>query len=408
MQRESARFASHPPGSVPKVQQRLEMILAIFALCSFAASVSSRAVDPLTAMIAEHFSVAVTTAALLSSAYALPFALFQPVLGPVGDIWGKSRLLRLSLWILAFSLLAGAFAPSISILIVLRFIGGMASGGTVPSGMALIGDRFSGEKRQVALSRFVGAGLLGQIFSASAAGVLAVTFGWQAAFLVAGAITLVAAIIASIYLREPANRQQRSFSLAEAIRGYRMVFANPRAYLCFGTVMAEGIALWGVTPFIADLLITSDTGGTREAGIIIGGIGVGGVLFTLVLPMMLRTMGQTLLMAGGGVVATAGLIGLAMELDWMTVAALFAVTGFGYMMLHNSIQTHSVELAPTARSSAYSMHAFFFFTGQSLGPILFGLVQHAAGAFTALVACAILFAATGIIVALLFARLQRV
>jgi predicted MFS family arabinose efflux permease len=113
-------------------------------------------------------------------------------------------------------------------------------------------------------------------------------------------------------------------------------------------------------------------------------------------------------MAGGGVVATAGLIGLAMELDWMTVAALFAVTGFGYMMLHNSIQTHSVELAPTARSSAYSMHAFFFFTGQSLGPILFGLVQHAAGAFTALVACAILFAATGIIVALLFARLQRV
>jgi predicted MFS family arabinose efflux permease len=384
------------------------MILAIFALCSFAASVSSRAVDPLTAMIAEHFSVAVTTAALLSSAYALPFALFQPVLGPVGDIWGKSRLLRLSLWILAFSLLAGAFAPSISILIVLRFIGGMASGGTVPSGMALIGDRFSGEKRQVALSRFVGAGLLGQIFSASAAGVLAVMFGWQVAFLVAGAITLVAAIIASIYLREPANRPQRSFSLAEAIRGYRMVFANPRAYLCFGTVMAEGIALWGVTPFISDLLITSGTGGTREAGIIIGGIGVGGVLFTLVLPTMLRTMGQTLLMAGGGVVATAGLIGLAMERDWMTVAALFAVTGFGYMMLHNSIQTHSVELAPTARSSAYSMHAFFFFTGQSLGPILFGLVQHAAGAFTALVACAILFAATGIIVALLFARLQRV
>jgi predicted MFS family arabinose efflux permease len=237
--------------------------------------------------------------------------------------------------------------------------------------------------------------------------VLAVAFGWQAAFLVAGGITLVAAIVASLYLREPANLEPRQFNLTEAIRGYRLVFANPRAYLCFGTVMAEGIALWGVTPFIADLLITSGTGGTREAGIIIGGIGVGGVLFTLALPMLLRTMGQTLLMAAGGVVATAGLMGLALELHWVTVAALFAVTGFGYMMLHNSIQTHSVELAPTARSSAYSMHAFFFFTGQSLGPILFGLAQHGAGAFPALIACSVLFAVTGIAAGLLFARLAR-
>ena len=150
-----------------------------------------------------------------------------------------------------------------------------------------------------------------------------------------------------------------------------------------------------------------DVRGTREAGIIIGGIGVGGVLFTVALPMMLRTMGQTLLMVLGGVVATAGLIGLALELPWAAVAFLFTVTGFGYMMLHNSIQTQSVELAPTARSSSYSMHAFFFFTGQSLGPILFGLVQHGAGAFSALVACSILFAATGIIAGLVFARLAR-
>ncbi len=381
------------------------MILAIFALCSFAASVSSRAVDPMTALIAQDFAVPVATAALLSSAYALPFALFQPVLGPIGDIWGKSRLLRASLWIVAISMLAGAFAPTLWVLIVLRFVGGLGGGGTVPSGMALIGDRFAGPARQIAISRFVAAGMMGQIFSASIAGVLAEAYGWRATMLLAGGIAVVAAIIASVMLREPPERVERRFSVAEAVRGYKLVFANPKAYLCFGTVMAEGIALWGVTPFVADLLMRAGTGATREAGFAIGAIGVGGLACTFVLPLLLRSFGRTMMMATGGVLGAVGLGALSLGLAAPAVIGAFAVTGFGYMMLHNSIQNESVELAPSARSSAYSMHAFFFFTGQSLGPIIVGLLLASFGAATAMAVCAALFAVTGIVVGLLFARL---
>jgi predicted MFS family arabinose efflux permease len=381
------------------------MMLAIFALSSFAASVSSRAVDPMTALIAQDFAVPVATAALLSSAYALPFALFQPVLGPIGDIWGKSRLLRASLWIVAFSMLAGAFAPSLWLLMLLRFVGGVGGGGTVPSGMALIGDRFTGPSRQIAISRFVAAGMMGQIFSASIAGVLADAYGWRATMLLAGVIALVAAIVATLTLREAPGRPERRFSIAEAVAGYRLVFANPKAYLCFGTVMAEGIALWGVTPFIADILMRAGTGATREAGFAIGAIGIGGLACTFALPLLLRVLGRTAMMATGGVLGAAGLLALSMGLGSAAVIAAFAVTGAGYMMLHNSIQNESVELAPSARSSSYSMHAFFFFTGQSLGPIVVGLLLAGYGTATAMAVCAALFAATGIVVGLLFARL---
>ncbi len=381
------------------------MMLAIFALCSFAASVSSRAVDPMTALIAQDFAVPVATAALLSSAYALPFALFQPVLGPIGDIWGKSRLLRASLWIVAFSMLAGAFAPSLWLLMLLRFVGGVGGGGTVPSGMALIGDRFTGPSRQIAISRFVAAGMMGQIFSASIAGVLAEAYGWRATMLLAGVIALVAAIVATLTLREAPGRPERRFSIPEAVAGYRLVFANPKAYLCFGTVMAEGIALWGVTPFIADILMRAGTGATREAGFAIGAIGIGGLACTFALPLLLRVLGRTAMMATGGVLGAAGLLALSMGLGAAAVIAAFAVTGAGYMMLHNSIQNESVELAPSARSSSYSMHAFFFFTGQSLGPIVVGLLLAGFGTATAMAVCAALFAATGIVVGLLFARL---
>lgn len=383
------------------------MILAIFALCSFAASTSRTAVDPMVALIAADFAVPVATAALLSSAYALPFALCQPILGPIGDIWGKSRLLRASLWLLTFAMLAGALAPTFGVLLALRFIGGIGGGGTTPSGMAMIGDRYQGPDRQIALGRFVGAGLAGQIFGASIAGVMAEALGWRATLMLGGTVALVAALAATITMREPPGRVEKQFSVAEAVNGYKLVFANPRAYLCFGTVCAEGIALWGVTPYVADLLMRAGTGATKEAGFAVGAIGVGGLVCSFALPMLLRVMGRTALMAVGGVLGASGLVGLAFALPVGWLIAAFAATGFGYMMLHSSIQTESVELAPTARSSAYSMHAFFFFTGQTLGPIVVGLLLGQAGTFIAMMACAVLFALTGIVVSLLFARLDR-
>lgn len=383
------------------------MILAIFALCSFAASTSRTSVDPMIALIAGDFAVPVATAALISSAYALPFALFQPILGPIGDIWGKSRLLRASLWLMTFAMLASAFAPSLGVLLVLRFLGGIGGGGTTPSGMALIGDRYQGNDKQIALGRFVGAGLAGQIFGGSIAGVVAETLGWRTTMLLAGSVGLIAALAATATMREPPGRPEKRFSFAEAVGGYRLVFANPRAYLCFGTVCAEGIALWGVTPFVADLMIRAGTGATKEAGFALGAIGVGGLLCSFVLPLLLRFMGRPAMMAGGGLLGATGLVALSLALPAAVVIAAFAVTGFGYMMLHNSIQTESVELAPTARSSAYSMHAFFFFTGQSLGPIVVGLLLGYAGTGPAMLACAALFASTGVVVAALFARLDR-
>lgn len=383
------------------------MILAIFALSSFAASTSRTAVDPMISLIAGEFSVPVATAALLSSAYALPFALFQPILGPIGDIWGKSRLLRASLWLMTFAMLAGAFAPSLAVLLVLRFLGGIGGGGTTPSGMALIGDRYNGPEKQIALGRFVGAGLAGQIFGGSIAGVVAETLGWRTTLLLAGAVGLVAALAATAMVREPPGRVEKKFSFAEAINGYRLVFANPRAYLCFGTVCAEGIALWGATPFVADLMIQAGTGGTKEAGFALGAIGVGGLVGALILPLLLRWMGRHTMMAAGGILGATGLVGLALSLSAGYTVAAFSVTGLGYMMLHNSIQTESVELAPSARSSAYSMHAFFFFTGQALGPIVVGLLLALLGTAAAMFTCAALFALTGIVVSLLFARLDR-
>jgi hypothetical protein len=55
------------------------------------------------------------------------------------------------------------------------------------------------------------------------------------------------------------------------------------------------------------------------------------------------------------------------------------VLGFGFFLLHNSVQTEVTELAPSARASSFSLHAFSFFMGQALGPMVYGIALPAIG-----------------------------
>ena len=66
-------------------------LLATLALGVLAATVVTRITDPLIAVLAHEFDAPVGRAALLASVFALPFALIQPILGPVGDALGKRR-----------------------------------------------------------------------------------------------------------------------------------------------------------------------------------------------------------------------------------------------------------------------------------------------------------------------------
>ena len=73
------------------------------------------------------------------------------------------------------------------------------------------------------------------------------------------------------------GRTHTPFRLGDAIARYRLVLSNPRSFVCYGVVFLEGGAIYGITPFIGDLLQARGAGGLREAGFVIGGLGVGGL-----------------------------------------------------------------------------------------------------------------------------------
>jgi predicted MFS family arabinose efflux permease len=158
---------------------------------------------------------------------------------------------------------------------------------------------------------------------------------------------------------------------------------------------------------MGDLLSREGEARITEAGIVIGALGVGGLVYVACVSTLLKLFNRRHFMWVGGVLMIVGPLSLALHLEWQSIAIAFAITGLGFMLLHNSIQTEAVELAPAARQSAYSLHAFCFFTGQASGPPLFGAAVILLGEPAALCICAFILAATGISMSVLFGRLAR-
>ena len=107
-------------------------LILTLGLGAGASSLAGRALDPLVGVIGTEFQATPETVALLATAFALPYALVQPVLGPVGDAIGKLRVIRACLVVLVLALVASAFSPDLATLAILRVIGGGAAGGVFP------------------------------------------------------------------------------------------------------------------------------------------------------------------------------------------------------------------------------------------------------------------------------------
>jgi predicted MFS family arabinose efflux permease len=70
--------------------------------------------------------------------------------------------------------------------------------------------------------------------------------------------------------------------------------------------------------------------------------------------------------------------------------------GWGFYMIHGCMQVFASELSVEARATALSLHSFFFFMGQTVGPIAYGFGIQNLGKMPTLLAGAVVMVALGI------------
>jgi MFS transporter, DHA1 family, inner membrane transport protein len=375
---------------------RLPPVLNIIALATFAASLSARALDPVLPHVADEFSVSIAAAASFAAVFAFTFAIVQPVLGAAADLFGKARLMIICLALLGVANIVGALSTSFSMLFASRILAGIGSGGVFPVALGLTSDLVAPDKRQVAIGRTLAGAMTGNLLGASASGLIGDFLGWRGVLAVLGVIVVLASVAVLAGFRGAQLAHPPKTSLSALKHGYRTIFTNPNARICYSAVFIEGCCVLGLFPFVASFLFDLGETSLSIAGIVIAGFAVGGLFYTMTVSRLLPRLGVRGMMIAGATLVAVQLVAVAFSPGWKTQALSLLAMGWGFYMIHGCLQVFASELSVEARATAMSLHSFFFFMGQTVGPIAYGFGLAHAGKVPTLLTAAVIMIALGL------------
>jgi YNFM family putative membrane transporter len=392
--------------------------LVVLGMAAFMVQADARVIDPLLHVIARDFHTTPPSAAIVISSYALPYGLFQLFYGPLGDRIGKLRVMAACLAFFAFGTFACAFVPNLPVFALLRFLTGVVAAAVIPMSLSYMGDKFSYETRQIALARFMSALMMGQIMGSTLGGIFGQYLGWRNIFIVFGIVALVvSALLAREGRRFPEPRKtDRKFglpilavplggslifagmldvlpiALSRALEGlgaglmiyalvtqYGGMLKRQNAPLVLGTVLLEGLFVFGGLSFLASSLTDRFGINYASAGLMVAGFGVGGLVYSFSVKGLVVRIGELGILLLGGTLLGVAFVSIGLMPVWHWFIPLVILLGMGYYTMHGTLQTRATELAPEARGTAVSLFAFFFFMGQATGPQLLGSIVRSNG-----------------------------
>jgi len=126
-------------------RQHYRVTLAVLAVGGIAYALLQSLVIPALPEIQRSLHASETSVGWVLTAYLLSASVGTPIIGRLGDMYGKERVLMIVLVMLAFGTLVSAVASSMSLLILGRVIQG-AGGGIFPLAFGIIRDEFPREK----------------------------------------------------------------------------------------------------------------------------------------------------------------------------------------------------------------------------------------------------------------------
>ena len=188
-------------------RQRITFAVLTVAVGSFALLQSM--VVPVLALIQEEYATDQSTVTWVLTAYLLSASIATPLLGRIGDVVGKQRMLVVTLAALAVGSLLAALAPSIGWLIAARVVQG-AGGGVLPLSFGIIRDEFDEDKVTGALSVLASLTAVGFGLGIVVAGPVVATLGYHWLFWLPMIATLLAALGALRFVPvSPRGERQR-------------------------------------------------------------------------------------------------------------------------------------------------------------------------------------------------------
>jgi predicted MFS family arabinose efflux permease len=345
--------------------------LKLLGLAGFASMASMRIGDPMLVVLGQEFQVSTGEASGVVSVFAVVYGLMQLFYGPLGERFGKLRVVSLAVTACALFSAITAMSVNLPMLLVMRGLMGAAAAGIIPLSMAWVGDQVPYERRQETLAKLMSATVIGMMSGLWFGGFAADTLGWRSAFvLLAAMFTLAAVLLWRARQKSPAPAATQPPSLIASFRLTGQLLGTPRVRLILTVTAAEGALVFGAMAFMPTHLHQQFGLSVVAAGSVMMLYGVGGLLYSQMARRWLAWLGERGLVRTGAALVAVGLLVLAWGSGvWLGMLACL-MTGLGFYMLHNTLQVQATQMAPAARGSAVTLFACSLFFGQSTGVLI--------------------------------------
>ncbi|MEH7494502.1 Bcr/CflA family multidrug efflux MFS transporter [Neobacillus niacini] len=195
-----------------------------------------------------------TTASLVQVSLTtclLGLGLGQLIIGPMSDVQGRRKPLRIFLFLYLIASIICAFAPNIYTFIGARFIQGFAAAGGLVISRAIVRDLYSGRELTKFFSLLMLVGNLGPIVAPIAGAIILAFTDWSGVFLVLSCIGIVLVLMVSWKLEETLPEEKRVPSdFLQVVKNFGSLFRD-REFT--GYAFTQGLIVAGIFAYVSGI-----------------------------------------------------------------------------------------------------------------------------------------------------------
>ncbi len=162
--------------------------------------------------IINTFSITVSSAGWIATAYILANAIFVPIWGKLGDTIGRKKVYIIGFAIFILGSVLAGLSWNLNSMLVFRVIQAIAGSADYPTAMAIIAVTFSaGKERAQALGLWSTSFAAATVFGPLLGGPLIDTFGWRSVFFINIPIGIVGILMALRFINESKSAIKTKF-----------------------------------------------------------------------------------------------------------------------------------------------------------------------------------------------------
>jgi MFS transporter, YNFM family, putative membrane transport protein len=365
------------------MQQGRFKTLAI-ALAGFSAFLQLYSTQSLLPLLTQVFHASKVEVSLTVSATTLAVCLAAPFVGLMADRLGRRPLIALAALGLSIPTLLAATAPSLSALIVWRFIQGLFIPAIFAATVAYISEEWPQPDVGGVMAAYITGNILGGVAGRLLSGLVADHLGWQSPFILLGCLNLLTGIMIGIGL--PASRNfERSSKLKKLLVQARKTCFNRQLLPAYGVGFNILFANVSVFTYVNFYLIDKPFHLNTQALGLIFLVYLWGAIATPVVGRRMAQLGYAKTLAIAMAVACLGVVLTLWQSLWMVIVGL-SLCAMGIFACQSVANSYVGVVAGKAKASAAGIYVAFYYLGGTVGAILPGVAWHFGG-WPACVAC---------------------